>query len=164
MTPRILRKNASFPHSLRANASSFHFGFGVDWEHQAPWRLSNWMIWEYSFTVRDATRSIIRSQWFIVCDLSGDELNNLTVVTHHYFMYINIQWWESAGDKSPPLSLLSKPHHGGFLTGGNMPVSRSNSHNIILTIRQKGQKFIALQWLLHLFQISQNQSIEEIEL
>ena len=26
------------------------------------------------------------------------------------------------------LSLLSKPHHGGFLTGGNMPVSHSD-HN-----------------------------------
>ena len=33
MTPRILSKNASFAHSSRANASSFHFGFGVDWEH-----------------------------------------------------------------------------------------------------------------------------------
>ena len=108
MTSRILSKNASFSHSLRANASSFHFGFWVDWEHQAPWRLSNWMIWEYSFTVRDATRSIIRSQWLIVCDLSGDELNNLTVVTHHYIMYINIQWWESAGDKTPTVIITVK--------------------------------------------------------
>ena len=44
---------------------------------------------------------------------------------YHYRHHHYIQWWESAGDKSPPLSLLSKPHHGGFLTGGNMPVSRA---------------------------------------
>ena len=42
---------------------------------------------------------------------------------YHYRHHHYIQWWESAGDKSPPLSLLSKPHHGGFLTGVNMPVS-----------------------------------------
>ena len=34
-------QNASFPHSLRANASSFHYGFGVDWEDTPPWHLSN---------------------------------------------------------------------------------------------------------------------------
>ena len=45
---------------------------------------------------------------------------------YHYRHHHYIQWWESAGDKSPPLSLLSKPHHGGFLTGGNMPVSHDN--------------------------------------
>ena len=39
---------------------------------------------------------------------------------YHYRHHHYIQWWESAGDKSPPLSLLSKPHHGGILTGGNM--------------------------------------------
>ena len=42
---------------------------------------------------------------------------------YHYRHHHYIQWWESAGDKSPPLSLLSKPHHGGLLTGGDMPVS-----------------------------------------
>ena len=45
---------------------------------------------------------------------------------YHYRRHHYIQWWESAGDKSPPLSLLSKPHHGGFLTGGNMPVSHDH--------------------------------------
>ena len=44
-------------------------------------------------------------------------------------MYINIQWWESAGDKSPPLSLLSKPHHGGILTGGNMLGNHDHHHH-----------------------------------
>ena len=45
---------------------------------------------------------------------------------YHYRHHHYIQRWESAGDKSPPLSLLSKPHHGGFLTGGNMPVSHDD--------------------------------------
>ena len=41
-------------------------------------------------------------------------------------MCIYIQWWESAGDKFQLLSLLSKPHHGELLTGGNMLVSHDD--------------------------------------
>ena len=49
---------------------------------------------------------------------------------YHYHHHHYIQWWESTVDKSPPLSLLSKPHHGGFLTGGNMPVSHDDADDI----------------------------------
>ena len=72
-----------------------------------------------------------RSQWLIVCDLSGDELNNLTVVTHHYIMYINIQWWESAGDKTPTVIITVKTH-GGILTGGNMLENHDDDDDIYI--------------------------------
>ena len=102
------------------------------------------MDWIMSFTWHFILTNLIKIN-FVVFDLQGDELNEAQFdlsdskyviilgmswtkhIEMHWFMFFHyhyhhhhyIQWWESAIDKSPPLSLLSKPHYGGFLTGGN---------------------------------------------